>query len=98
MLSPSNFSLTAPRLRPSKNRSLARARKRCGCGSCCKGKGKAVAKRHKRMISEAIPANERDAQSTCAVMDEWSRWKRTAQEDTQGDTQKGAQEGSRARK
>jgi hypothetical protein len=35
-----------------------------------KGKGKAVAKRHQRMISEAIPANERDTQSTRTVMDE----------------------------
>src|SRR5271170_1467113 len=56
-----------------------------------KGKGKAVAKQHKRMISEAIPANERDAQSTRAVMDE-AFFMAQVEEDTQEDAQEDAQE------
>jgi hypothetical protein len=71
-----------------------------------KGKGKVVAKRHKRMILEAIPANERDSQSTRTVVDEALARALQAEgkdealfmpqvEDTQKGAQKGAQEGHR---
>ena len=65
----------------------------------------------KRMISEPIPANERDAQRTRAVMDEalaralqaeeedkaffMPQVEEDTQEDAQEDAQKGAQEGAR---